>query len=173
MMNIKNDLEIDVNARGIVSAELAWAYRIVPFRLTDRKYELYIDKDSSSGKSANELEILFGKEIQLIPKESDVIERALSQYFVKENSGDLTTSNSKLDIASKDFVSILFQEARSLKSSDIHIETYEQKCRIRLRIDGKLIERMQLQKTEYPALINKIKIMAGLDISEKRLPQDG
>ena len=59
------------------------------------------------------------------------------------------------------------------KSSDIHIETFEINCRIRFRIDGKLVERYQFSKEKYPALINKIKIQAHLDIAEKRLPQDG
>jgi len=52
-------------------------------------------------------------------------------------------------------------------------ETYEGASRIRLRIDGKLFERYIIKKDDYPGLINKIKILANLDIAEKRLPQDG
>lgn len=44
---------------------------------------------------------------------------------------------------------------------------------IRYRIDGLLVERYTIPKTEYPGLVNKIKIKSNLDISEKRLPQDG
>jgi len=53
------------------------------------------------------------------------------------------------------------------------VEVYAEKARIRIRIDGLLVERYHLPQTDYPALINRIKIMAGLDIAEKRLPQDG
>ncbi|MBL4604154.1 MAG: type II/IV secretion system protein, partial [Flavobacteriaceae bacterium] len=55
----------------------------------------------------------------------------------------------------------------------IHFEPYELKCRIRFRLDGKLKEYYVISLTEYPVIINKLKIQAGLDISEKRLPQDG
>jgi type IV pilus assembly protein PilB len=173
-MKTESELDIDANARGVVSSELAWAYRIIPFQLQDEEYSLYVDQDHPTFKNAQELEIIFGRKIKFIPKRSEVIEQALSKHFVKESVSETTqASSSTLDVKNKDFVSALFQEARLLKSSDIHIEIYEEKCRIRLRIDGKLVERIQLHKSEYPALINKIKIMAGLDISEKRLPQDG
>ena len=59
------------------------------------------------------------------------------------------------------------------KISDIHFEIFEQKSRVRFRIDGKLIERYLIPTEEYPTIINRIKILAQLDISEKRLPQDG
>lgn len=173
-MKMDSDIEIDAKAKTIVSAELAWAYRIVPFYLAEFEYQFYVDENLSDSRNVNELEIIFGKRVKLIAKQSEVIEKALAKHFVKEStSQNQVATRSSLEIGNKDFVTQLFQEARLLKSSDIHIETYEQKCRIRLRIDGKLIERIQLNKSEYPALINKIKILAGLDISEKRLPQDG
>ncbi|WP_428331753.1 GspE/PulE family protein [Mucilaginibacter sp.] len=64
-------------------------------------------------------------------------------------------------------------EARNLNSSDIHIESYEHKCRVRIRVDGMMVERRLLKREDYPALVNKVKILANLDIAEKRLPQDG
>jgi len=72
-----------------------------------------------------------------------------------------------------DFLVGLIGEAKNLKSSDIHIESYENKCRVRIRIDGMMVERYLLKREEYPALINKVKILSNLDIAEKRLPQDG
>jgi general secretion pathway protein E/type IV pilus assembly protein PilB len=74
---------------------------------------------------------------------------------------------------SEDFLYELILEAHSIGSSDIHIESYETECRVRFRIDGKLIERYTLARENYPAMVNKIKIKANLDIAEKRLPQDG
>lgn len=67
----------------------------------------------------------------------------------------------------------LIEEAYRSYASDIHFEVYEDRCRVRFRMDGKLIERYVMEKQNYPAIINQIKILANLDISEKRLPQDG
>lgn len=67
----------------------------------------------------------------------------------------------------------IFEEAISNKASDIHIEPDEKVLRIRNRIDGELIEQVMNEKRIASALVVRIKLMAGLDISEKRLPQDG
>ena len=67
----------------------------------------------------------------------------------------------------------LVGEALRDNASDIHLELYEQRCRIRMRIDGKLAERYVVERAQYMPLVNQIKILASLDISEKRLPQDG
>ncbi|MGB1217932.1 MAG: GspE/PulE family protein, partial [Saprospiraceae bacterium] len=57
--------------------------------------------------------------------------------------------------------------------SDIHMEIYENRCRVRFRLDGALMERFELKETDYPVWVNRIKIKSNLDIAEKRLPQDG
>lgn len=67
----------------------------------------------------------------------------------------------------------LFEEALRLKASDIHIEPDETLLRIRQRIDGVLKEQTMKERHIAPALVLRLKIMAGLDISEKRIPQDG
>src|SRR5690606_2146918 len=67
----------------------------------------------------------------------------------------------------------IFEEAIAAKASDIHIEPDEKVLRIRNRIDGVLIEQVMNEKRIASALVVRLKLMAGLDISEKRLPQDG
>jgi len=67
----------------------------------------------------------------------------------------------------------LFSEALKLKASDIHIETYEKSFSVRYRIDGVLQEILSPDKRLAPLLISRIKVMAKLDIAEKRVPQDG
>ncbi|MBF0188100.1 MAG: Flp pilus assembly complex ATPase component TadA [Magnetococcales bacterium] len=67
----------------------------------------------------------------------------------------------------------LFEDAVSMDASDIHIEPDEQVLRIRQRIDGVLHEQIVKEKQIAPALVSKLKLMAGLEIAEKRLPQDG
>jgi type IV pilus assembly protein PilB len=68
---------------------------------------------------------------------------------------------------------LIIEEAIKKKASDIHIEPYEDELRVRLRIDGTLITVLNPSKSYANALASRIKIMSGMDISEKRLPQDG
>ena len=70
-------------------------------------------------------------------------------------------------------VNYLIYNAVRENASDIHIEPDDKALRIRFRVDGRLYEKMHLPHKLLPALVSRIKIMAGLDISERRLPQDG
>jgi type IV pilus assembly protein PilB len=70
-------------------------------------------------------------------------------------------------------VNSLFQQATRERASDIHLEVQENNVKIRYRIDGVLLEALTLPKNIYAPLLTRIKIMAGMDIAEKRLPQDG
>lgn len=67
----------------------------------------------------------------------------------------------------------IFDDAVQVRASDIHIEPDESVLRVRLRIDGELQEQVMKEKRISAALVSRLKIMSGLDISEKRLPQDG
>ncbi len=67
----------------------------------------------------------------------------------------------------------LFEDALQARASDIHIEPDEDVLRIRQRVDGVLSEQVMTEKRIAPALVQRLKLLAGLDISEKRLPQDG
>ena len=74
------------------------------------------------------------------------------------------------------FVDKTLKKAIKLGASDIHIETYKKSARLRLRLDGVLIEQQKDSKfifKHYPAIVTRIKIMSKLDIAERRLPQDG
>ena len=68
---------------------------------------------------------------------------------------------------------VIIEEAIKQKASDIHIEPYENELRVRLRIDGTLITVLNPSRSYANGLVSRMKIMSGLDISEKRLPQDG
>jgi len=67
----------------------------------------------------------------------------------------------------------LFEDAIQIGASDIHIEPDEKVLRIRQRIDGVLHEQVMKEKRIAPALVSRLKLVCGLDISERRLPQDG
>ena len=70
-------------------------------------------------------------------------------------------------------VDSIIQHAVRAQASDIHIEPYEKKIRIRFRIDGELQEIMSSSKTTHSAIVTRIKIISKMDIAEERIPQDG
>ncbi|MCP4776643.1 MAG: type II/IV secretion system protein, partial [Planctomycetaceae bacterium] len=70
-------------------------------------------------------------------------------------------------------VQLMITEAVQLRASDIHVEPFEDRVRIRYRIDGVLHERDRLPKRQLGAIISRIKILSSIDIAEKRRPQDG
>ncbi len=70
-------------------------------------------------------------------------------------------------------INAMLTEAIKEKASDIHIETYERHLQVRFRIDGVLREILRLHRNLASLLISRIKVMARLDIAEKRVPQDG
>lgn len=70
-------------------------------------------------------------------------------------------------------INALFTQAIKHKASDIHIETYESRVLVRNRIDGVLHEVLEIQRGVAPLVISRVKVMAKLDIAEKRIPQDG
>lgn len=170
-MEADNYIEIPTQLQQLITADQAWHYGIVPKEEKNGTIEFYINKETEIPGTVDELELLFGKKINLIPREADLINKSLGKYYRrgKRQSENLLINGNYSD----DFLIKLITEANSIGSSDIHIEVYEEKCRIRMRLDGKLVERYILNHEDYPALINKIKIKSNLDISEKRLPQDG
>ena len=165
-------IDIPTELQQVITSEQAWCYTILPKYTDDHNLELFIDEQNINQSIVDELELLFGKSIKLEGVETERIKKILSKYYRKKESNKLTKA-SVFTSQSDDFLINIISEAEDIGSSDIHIEIYEDRCRVRMRIDGKLIERYVLQKEDYPAIINKIKIKANLDIAEKRLPQDG
>lgn len=100
-------------------------------------------------------------------KEDDV-------QVVKETADDVTDL-AKIGNESPviKFVNYLISDALRAGASDIHIEPKEKQLKVRYRIDGVLFEAMNPPHTMHPAIVSRMKIMSNLDISERRLPQDG
>ena len=70
-------------------------------------------------------------------------------------------------------INSIINQAVKLKASDIHIEPFEKKLKVRCRVDGDLIEVMRPSKAAHAAIVTRIKILGKMDISERRKPQDG
>ena len=101
---------------------------------------------------------------ELIEVESDLLE------FIR-NSQDLLSNEESAPIIK--LVNSLFFQAIKKGASDIHIESNERKGEVRLRMDGALKKHLDLDKSITTLVINRIKVISNLDISEKRIPQDG
>jgi type IV pilus assembly protein PilB len=158
---------IPIEIQQLIKAEQAYHYRIIPVKKTGELIVLKTDSDDIMGLQS-ELSILLGFSTKLEEETTDNINRYLSTNYRK------STSSSVSDIHySNDFLEKIVVNAKEIGSSDIHFEPYEKNARVRFRLDGKLKEQFHISTEEYPILINKIKIRAQLDISEKRLPQDG
>ena len=71
------------------------------------------------------------------------------------------------------YVNQVFEQALTRGASDIHIEPFESSCRVRLRIDGKLTDLAPPPLSMYVPVVSRIKVLAKMDIAEKRIPQDG
>ncbi len=162
-------LKVDRENINIISSQQAWHYRILPKSGSNGNKVFYCSNVSAN--TQEELELVFGEEVELIEAREDELDKELVVHYPVQTKKSNQVSIVNNDISN--YLPLLLEEAHTLKSSDIHIEAYEEDCRIRFRVDGKLAERYKLSKDKYPALVNRLKIQAHLDIAEKRLPQDG
>ena len=173
-MDVFETIQLSAKEIQRLTPDQAWHYHILPVpEGYDRSGHFFISAQKNSFQTHEDLEVIFGSTQSLIELEHDDIVKLLSKYYRKEQQTNITNKTLSYDSSSDDFLKKLIVEAKHINSSDIHLEIYEEKCRVRLRIDGQMVERFIIEQTHYPSLVNRIKIMSNLDISEKRLPQDG
>ena len=165
----KNNHRLPNKLQQLITADQAFHYRIVPVADMENSIILKTDtKENALKNLLSELKIVLDTEVILEQCEKAELQRLLSTNYRQNKSTTSSTLN-----YTNDFLEKILLDAKNIGSSDIHFEPYEKRCRVRFRMDGKLIEQFNIPSGEYPTIINKIKIRADLDISEKRLPQDG
>lgn len=157
--------EIATELKQLISSNQAFHYRIIPAEKKGDTIVLKTDSETIS-ELASELAIVFKFKSELVPDSTENIQAYLTFNYRQ-------TTDTTQELSSTNFLEQLLQTAKDFNSSDIHLEPYEKYCRVRFRLDGKLKEQYNIPPLEYPQLINQIKIKAGLDISQKRLSQDG
>lgn len=163
-------LKINTEALQVFSAEEAQFYRLLPYGYDDSGVLLCLGEENRDYSAAiEEIRTLFGKDIRV--KAVDRVE--LSKLLLSSYRTTASAGHGHLPKDTTEMISFLIEDAHGMRASDIHMEPAEQKCRIRYRVDGRLLERHVIPLTDYAALVNRVKIMSSLDISEKRLPQDG
>ena len=128
-------------------------------KLYNKYLEQRTEKNISSLEEASEDEELSQSEDEL----------SLTEFL--RNTEDILSSEESAPIIK--FVNSLFYQAIKKKASDIHIESQENKGEVRFRIDGVMSKHANLDKNIINLIISRIKVISNLDISEKRIPQDG
>jgi len=140
----------------------------------EKKYPLNIlDEDSYDRLYNRFLELRTDKAIETMKEENSEgdSEEDISLTDFLRTSKDILTSEESAPIIK--FVNALFYQAVKKRASDIHIEVQENKGEVRFRIDGMLTKNADLDKKVVALIVSRIKVISNLDISEKRIPQDG
>ncbi|NPA60090.1 MAG: type II/IV secretion system protein [Epsilonproteobacteria bacterium] len=138
----------------------------------EQKYPLkMLDEDSYDRLYNRFLELRTDKAMETMQEDSQDEEEDISLTDFLRTSSDILTSEESAPIIK--FVNALFYQAIKKKASDIHIEVQEKRGEVRFRIDGMLSKNADLDKKVVNLIISRIKVISNLDISEKRIPQDG
>jgi type IV pilus assembly protein PilB len=194
---------IDVPAEVVekVPAQMAKTYHIVPIEYNQGLNELIVALDNPENfRATDDLSTLMGFKVSAKITDPEALEKALAKYYeetqqdnninelIDEIQGDTFLAefegrNQSIDLDElkelsesnpvKKLLNLVLLQAIRDKASDIHFEPFEDEYKMRYRIDGILYEMVPPPKYIATALSSRIKVMADLDIAERRLPQDG
>jgi len=187
-------IKIEDDVIAIVPRDIAKKYRVIPVFKSDGKVAVAI-ADPSDLNTIDSLTHLLGAEIELRVASEPDIEAALAKYYGGEKKSmdagifkdviqELTEENvhlAKIDEVGEveadapliRLVNQIIVDAFKLRASDIHLEPLEKRFRLRYRIDGMMTEMKSPPKRLQAPVIARLKIQAGMVISEHRVPQDG
>jgi len=191
-----DEMEIPDDVIERVDKTVAETYKIMPIEYKDGKMTVAISDPTNLGV-LDDLRFMLDAELEAVVATEDAIERAIARYYGgKEESiesiiasvdeaSDVEVIESKemmdiekleKDVHSKPVVRLLnliLLQAIKDRASDIHLEPFEDRFRVRYRVDGVLYEMMPPPLHLASALISRVKVMSNLNISETRVPQDG
>jgi len=179
----------------IIPLDISQKYQAVPFGLMGNTLNVAM-ADPGNLFVVDDIRFLTRKSIQIHVASESIIKKTIAQFYAADESIDdvLGMLRDEVDVdvveAAEDvdlsfledaaeqapvvkLVNHILMDAIRKQASDIHIEPYEKALRVRFRIDGVLYETMKPPYALKNALVSRLKIMSRLDISERRLPQDG
>lgn len=179
-----NHLGIDMEAANLITPETAIRYRALPVAMNDGF--LYVAMENPNDVFAiDDLNLLTGMTIKPIVVSDTEIDIALNNLLnlsstieaedeeEEEIKDDFFGTVDSAEPPAVQLVNQILNTALRTGASDVHIESQERSMRVRFRIDGVLHEMMNQPMKMHAALVSRIKVLGGMDISEKRLPQDG
>jgi general secretion pathway protein E len=166
-------------------------YRVIPIRMDNNTLTI-ATSDPLELHTLDDIGLLLGCKIEVVLTSEEEINQALQKYYgtgaqtvqeiisgikekkIIEQDKEVTDLESLAHEAPViKLVNLIIMEAIKKKASDIHIESFENEMVVRYRIDGVLYDTTPPPKWLYPAIISRIKLMAEMNIAERRLPQDG
>ena len=178
------------NAVALIPESIARKYGVIPIDVTDGSLVIAME-DPTDIQAIEELATLTRKRIEpVLSTYQDIqemidltyrvggeIEKQLSQIPTRFRAQRIAEARVSAEAIAQApvvrAIDLLIKQAVRDRASDIHIEPEEDKLRVRYRIDGILHEVMSLPLSVHPPLLSRVKIMAGLNIAERRRPQDG
>jgi len=193
-------LEIAPDVIEKVPAQMAKTYHILPIAYSKEKNELTVALDNVDNfRATDDLRTLMGFTVTAKMTDRESLESALTKYYETKQEDNITElideiqsdaflaefdgRNTSIDLDElkelsesnpvKKLLNLVLLQAIRDKASDIHFEPFETEYKMRYRIDGVLYEMIPPPKYIAAALSSRIKVMASLDIAERRLPQDG
>src|SRR5579863_9909480 len=189
-INLK-DFEIDAEVIKLVPKEVAEKHLVIPVNRAGPSLIVAMS-DPSNIFAVDDLKFLTGYNIETVVASEVAIKEAIEHYYAAKGPsyedvmGEVDAEiqsdepDDAVDLANAadaapvvKLVNLILLDAIKKGASDIHVEPYEKDFRVRYRIDGVLYEVMKPPLKLRNALISRLKIMAELDIAERRLPQDG
>ncbi len=190
----RHEISVDSDLLSLIPKSAAAGMHVFPLSLEGNVLTVGLPS-APDRDTLNDLAFITGKKIRVQVLDESEIAGLISEYYNlspvdlalpdAEDAGKSVAtsrvasdqeSSFGLDIASGSAVALadkIISEAVRMKASDIHIEPYEKNTRVRFRIDGALHEVVRPSLEQTKPLISRLKIMADLDIAEKRRPQDG
>lgn len=189
-----DEYEIDQDVLKLVSREVCDKHKIIPVSRAGSSLIMAM-ADPTNLHAIDDIKFLTGFNVEPVVASETAIQAAVERYYSAGPSYDEVMAGfdegeiafggddeelnlMELEKASEDapvvrLVNMVLLNAIKKGASDIHVEPYEKKLRIRYRIDGVLIEEMSPPLKLKNAISSRLKIMSQLDIAERRLPQDG
>ena len=187
-----NGLEIDKSVVDMIDPTTVRMYGVMPLKYEDEVLTV-ASANPLNYQIAEELHFILGKNVFIVIAPEDQIAAAIEKYYpletesmhdmlesmdieIEDNISDEDVTNLE-DMAEATpivrFVDVILYQAIKAKASDIHFEPFEKEFRIRYRVDGALYEMSPPPQNLAIPVISRLKIMSGLNIAERRLPQDG
>lgn len=184
-----NDYAINIEATKRISEKLARRTNSIPIDIVDSKL-LVAMADPLNIFDMEDIELESNMKLEVEFALNSQITEAIDKYMISRNTELAakeiilnTTDEVSLTNTSEDdyvnnspvvkLINSLIKQAIKNDASDIHIEPFENKIRIRFRIDGEMHEILNISNNSHSAIVTRVKVMSGLNIAEKRLPQDG
>lgn len=183
---------IDTNSIRKIPEAIARKHGIMPFKMNGNDLTV-VTSDPFNIMADEDLKLVSGMNIIKALDTKQSIEEAINKYYTKQyaekvatalgiQEKELAKANMQENIEEEEInkeapvvklVDTLIQNAVRMGGSDIHIEPFEKEIRVRVRVDGELQSILSIPKESQSTLITRIKILANLNIAEKRVPQDG